>query len=129
MKNRSIIIAIAGIEIAIGLVTISGLSASAIFSFSTKSPVVFSYVIGSAAISAFLGMGLLSFKDIFRKLLIFFSGYVILIKIMVFLGILEFAGELVTVIASPAKNAISILYHAAVILILHSSAAKALFKR
>jgi len=129
MKNRSIITAIASIEILIGLVTISGLSASAIFSFSKKSPAVFIYVIGSAVISASLGIGLLSFKDMFRKLLIFFSGYVILIKIMVFLGILEFTGELVTVISGPAKNAISIIYHAAVIAILHHSTTKALFKQ
>ncbi len=128
LKNRLIIKFIAFTEIAIGMVTIFSL-ASSFFFFVPKKPVnVFIFVLASALISSTLGLGLLRFNNLFRKLLIFFSGYVILIKILVFMGILHFTGELITAISDPVKNSISIIYHIFVIISLsHGSSKKEFF--
>jgi hypothetical protein len=117
---RSVVIvkAIAWIEISIGIATVLSLAVSALFFHTEKSANVFMFVLASALTSSALGAGLLRRNNLFRKLLIFFSGYVILIKFLVFIGILHFTGELITAISDPVKNSISIIYHIFVIIIL-----------
>ena len=117
------------IEIAIGCCTIVGLAASSLFSLSNKSENVFIFVLLSAIISSSLGLGLYFFHNWARKLLIFFSGWVILTKILVLVGILQFSGELITAVSDPVKNTVSVLYHAAVIATLNSDRVRELFSK
>lgn len=127
MSKKYIVITIGCIEISIGAITMAALVFSSLFFRQPKPPNVFMFVLGSAVVSSFLGFGLLRFSDFFRKLLIFFSGYVILTKIMVYIGILQFTGEIVTLVSDPVKNSISIAYHALVIFTLHHPSFKRLF--
>ena len=122
--HRIIIKAIAYIEMAIGLATLFTLASSYLSFIPKKSPNVFIFVLLSALTSSLLGVGLLRGIDLFRKLLVFFSGYVILIKGLVFVGILNFTSELITVISDPVKNTISIIYHIFVIIVLSHSTIK-----
>lgn len=127
VRIRAAVVFIAFVEMAIGSITIGGLSLAVVFLPSQKPFNVFVFVLGSAITSALLGLGLLTYSNLVRRLLIFFSGYVILTKILVFAGILHFTGELVTFVSSPVKNAVSILYHTFVILTLNSGLVKKLF--
>ena len=107
------------VEIIIGCATISGLIISTLFALSEKPVNVFVFVLISALISSLLGIGLLKRKNLARRLLIFFSGWVVLTKILVFIEILQFQGELITAVSDPVKNTSSIIYHLAVMLLLN----------
>ncbi len=126
-KVRNIINLIAFIEIAIGTATMSGLIASVIFALPKKPANIFMFVFISAVISASLGVGLFFKRNWPRRLLIFFSGWVILTKILVFMGILHFSGELLVVVLNPVKNAFSIIYHATIVFLLNQKAFKDYF--
>lgn len=127
MKPRTIINLIASIEVAIAMATVFGLTYSLLLSRSTKPANVFVFVLASAAISFFLGVSLFFLKNWARQLLVFFSGYVILTKILVFMNILRLEGEMITSISNPAKNTISILYHLFAIIALLRPSVKKLF--
>ncbi|MBL7157531.1 MAG: hypothetical protein ISS92_05175 [Candidatus Omnitrophica bacterium] len=126
-KPITVIYLVAFIEIAIGFCTIGGLALSSIFSLSQKPPNIFMFVFISAVISTSLGIGLLLAKNWARKLLMFFSGWVILTKLLIFMGVLQFSGELLTVVSNPAKNTLSIVYHATLIILLNHQAFKKYF--
>ncbi len=104
------------IELLIGVATILFVTLFSIFSIVEKPLNIFFFVIISAFISTYIGYGILNFKDSTRILLIFFSGYVILLKIMIYLGILHFTGEILTTPPPFIKNLISVLYHIFLIL-------------
>ena len=103
-------------ELSIGIVTILGLTLSSLLHLSTKSPVVFVFVLISAIISASIGMGLLRCLHWARMSLIFFSGYIVLTKLVLFWGLIKLNGEMATLIPTDLKNLISVLYHTFIIL-------------
>ncbi|MBN1354018.1 MAG: hypothetical protein JW994_05070 [Candidatus Omnitrophica bacterium] len=105
-------------EITLGITTILGLGLSFLFAFSGKPVNVVAFVLISAAVSIFLGAGLILTKNWSRKLLLFFSGWVILTKLLIFMDILEFKGALITLMPDYAKNVISVFYHASIIILL-----------
>ncbi len=112
MGNRTIIKIIGITEVLIGL---SSFFAAIIFSFMfiSKRPLnVFFFVIIASVISYSIGLGLLDYKNWARLLLVFFSGYIIVTKILMFLNLLYFKGEIITFIPIELKNTISIIYHA-----------------
>jgi len=119
--------AIAIIEVLIGLVTIIGLVAYAFMSISTKPLNVFVFVLVTAAASFALGLGLLNHQPWARTLLLFFSGYIVLTKVMIAFDLLRFNGEIVTSIPAGVKNAASILYHGFIIWFLSRRPVKRLF--
>lgn len=119
--------AIAAVEVMIGLITIIGLVTYAFMSISTKPMNVFVFVLVTAAISAALGMGLFNYRPWARTLLVFFSGYIVLMKIMIFFGLLRFNGEIVTSIPAGIKNAVSVFYHCFIISFLTRRDVKKLF--
>ena len=125
MKKNIAIKIIAFIEIIIGISTILGL-----LLFISRKPLnVFIFVLISAIISIGIGWGLLTFGNWARILLIFFSGYIILTKILMFMGLLYFNGEIISFISISLKNLISILYHAIVMIILNQKTIKGNFTR
>ena len=123
-KVRNIINLVAFIEVAIGTATMSGLIASVIFALPKKPANIFMFVFISATISVSLGVGLFLKRNWPRRLLIFFSGWVILTKILVFMGILHFSGELLVVVSNSIKNTFSIIYHATIVLLLNQKVFK-----
>jgi hypothetical protein len=103
--------AISCVEMLIGASTVTGLLASAAMAAQKKPANVFLFVLVSAAASFIIGAGLFRRKEWARMPLVFFSGYIILTKMLVFTGLMKFSGEIITFIPADLKNLISILYH------------------
>jgi len=116
MLHTTIVRLIAFIEISIGSVTLFSLMTYSLFSIPKKPLNVFIFVLISSIISCSIGVGLFRHKNWARKTLIFFSGYVIITKILIFSGLLRFTGELITFIPQDIKSSISILYHSLIVL-------------
>ena len=112
------VFAIGFVELVIGAVTFCFVILFDIFSVAEKPAGIFAFVIISAAISAMLGYGILHYKKWARIMLIFFSGYVISLKILLFLGAVQFIGEIIKIPPPYMKDTISLVYHAAVIIFL-----------
>lgn len=104
------------IELIIGLATLLFVVLFDIFSIVDKPFSVFVFVVISAAISASIGFGILNLKNWARKALVYFSGYVIFIKVMLFLGVITFSAGIITVPPTHSRNIISMLYHIALII-------------
>ena len=118
MTTKILIRLYASIEILIGVTTIVASAAFCILASHCKPLNVAVFVYSSAAISTILGIGLLKTKDWARILLIFFSGYILLTKLLIFGGLLVFNGELFKYIPRDHKNMISIIYHTSLIFVL-----------
>lgn len=127
MKNIMLIRIIAFIELLIGLTTLIGLMVYSSLSISQKPFNVLIFVCITSAISIAIGLGLFFHKDLARRILIFFSLYIVLTKIMVFLSLLQFTGEIIAFIPNSIKNAISVLYHSLIIAILNRKEIKEAF--
>ncbi|MBL7068530.1 MAG: hypothetical protein ISS34_01555 [Candidatus Omnitrophica bacterium] len=112
LKIRNACIELAGfIELIIGLSTLLFVTLFNFFSIVEKPLEVLVFVTISAVISASIGYGILNLKNWARVLLIFFSGYVIILKGLLYLGIMEFSGEIITTPPPYIKDLISFLYH------------------
>jgi uncharacterized protein YybS (DUF2232 family) len=128
MKPKQGIFLFGLIEIGIGTITLAAIGRNILTGFLPKPPNVLAFVIISSLISICLGAGILLKWPYARKFLLFFAGWVILSKILIFAGIIVLCCELETSIAPDVKNIISILYHGTVIAYFHSRAIKAEFK-
>lgn len=115
---RALIKTIASIEVFIGFFTLAGMAFYAHFLMLAKPLNVLVFVTLTSTISVLLGMGLFRYKKAAATLLVFFSGCIILTKVMVAAGLLKFSGEIITSVPSDTKNLISIIYHGLIILIL-----------
>ena len=102
---------IAFVELLIGLSTLFGLITYSLLLISKKPLNVFIFVLLSSVISIIIGLGLLNYREWSRIFLVFFSGYVILTKILVLANVLYFKGEIITFFPGDLKNYISIIYH------------------
>ena len=116
MVIKRIIRAIAFIELLIGLSTIFSLITFILLSIVIKPFNVYIFVMISSVISTILGIGILKYKEQARILLVFFSGYVILTKILVFSNLLQLCCDIIVFIPSYFKNSTSIIYHTFIIL-------------
>ncbi|UCC95232.1 MAG: hypothetical protein JSW40_00365 [Candidatus Omnitrophota bacterium] len=128
MRNKILVKIIAFIELSIGLVTLISLVVYSLLSLSQKPLNVFMFVCISSLISILIGVGLLSGRDLARHSLLFFSSYIILTKILVFANLLQFKGEIITFIPTSIKNALSVGYHALLIVLFSQKRVKAFFK-
>lgn len=115
MTTKHIIRAVAFVELLIGLSTIFSLTTLTLLSISTKPLNVFIFVTISATISAALGIGIFKYKENARSLLVFFSGYVVLTKILIFSNLMHLCCDIVTFVSPDFKNSISIAYHLLII--------------
>lgn len=111
MSTKIAIKIFAFIELLIGLSTFISLIACAALSISKKPLNVFIFVIASATISAILGVGIINYKERARVILVFFSGYIVLTKILVIAGLLQLCCDIITFIPVHLKNGTSIIYH------------------
>ena len=129
MKPKQGIVLFGLIEIGIGTATLALILQSLLTGTLPKPPNVLTFVIISSLISILLGAGLLLKCPYSRKLLIFFAGWVILSKILIFSGIIVLCCDLETTIAPDVKNLISVFYHVLIILYFHSRPVKAELER
>lgn len=121
LKTEILIKAIGYIEVAIGICSFLGVMTvqfTSLYGFSQKPTNVFVFVVLSAGVSLLLGVGTLLRNKKACNLLIFFSGYVILTKLLKYAGLLKFNGDLITIFPSWAKDTMSFLYHIFVISVL-----------
>ena len=119
---KKIIFSIVGaIEVVIGLITLLScfvVQTWNIFGYAPKPFSVYVFVVVSAVISFVLGVGMLSYRDWARKLLIFFSGYIVLTKVMIYTKLLTFSGDILTIIPVWSKDMVSVFYHVGLIIVL-----------
>jgi len=95
----------------IGVLTVTGLSISVVADTQHKPFNVFVFVLLTAWMSFGIGLGLLFYKEWARLVLVFFSGCIIVLKILIFAGLIRFNGEIMTILPTDVKNLISIAYH------------------
>jgi len=115
MKDKFGIKVFAAAEILIGIVTLVAVAASIIEATSRKPTEVIVFVLISAAISIYLGFGILRHNFVCYYLLLYFTSIIILSKILIFAKIITLSGALETSIPSDLKNLISIFYHGSLI--------------
>lgn len=119
--KKLIYLAIGWIEILIGLITLIGsafVQACVICSLPPKPDNVYMFVVISAAISFILGIGLIFGRNWARFLLIFFSGYIILTKVLIYSGLMAFSGPIVSIVPVWVVDGISSTYHTFIICLL-----------
>ena len=127
MKNNLIVAIIAGVELLIGLMTLTSLVVSFIGDFEQKPLNVFIFVFITSLISIMIGLGLFVYHPIARRVLIYFSIYIVLIKIMIFFHLLEFKGEIITFLPQGIKDTISFMYHGLIIILLNNKSVRKAF--
>ena len=89
---------------------------------------VLMFVLLTAGLSFTIGVGLWRREEWARVLLVFFAGYVVLTKVLIFAGLMHFNGELVTLVSADLKNMISIAYHVFVMVYFERSVVKKEFR-
>ncbi len=129
MNRRLPILFFGLIEISIGTITLSTVLTSVVLNISAKPPAVLVFVLLTASISLLLGVGLLLKNKSCYDLLIFFSYFIVLSKILIFAGIITLNAALETTIPQPLKNLTSIIYHCALIASLRAPAVKKEFAK
>lgn len=129
MKPKNGILLFGLTEIAIGAITLAATLQNLFTGAAVKPLNVDIFVITSCLVSISLGAGVLLRFSYARKFLIFFAGWIILSKILIFAKILILCCSLETVVPSHLKNMTSIIYHALVIFYFHHPTIKAEFKR
>ena len=114
-------------EIVLGGLTFITTFSTALTGLSQKPVNVMLFVLLSSTISFSLGIGLLCRRHYARKFMVFFSGWIIMSKILVFTGIIALNGALVPADSVVLINTISIIYHAAALAFFHHPRIKAVF--
>ncbi len=104
-------------EIAIGLVTLLSIPFFARLGH-IKPPGELFFVLASSLFSFVLGAGILFRFNPARRLLIFFSGWVIVTKVLIYLGVMTLVSEVATTVPIQIKNAVSLFYHVLLLLYL-----------
>jgi len=128
-KDQKLIIALFGYtEIIIGVVTLLSLLVAKVVWGATKPFGISVFVSSTALVSFTLGVGILKYKMLARKLLIFFAGYIILTKIFIFSGLITLSPPFEVFIPSSVKDIISLVYHLLIILFFNSEKVRPIFK-
>ena len=128
MHQKTVIKIIGLAELLIAFIALVSFAVCFLFSTLRKPPNVFAFVVISNAISILLGVGMLCYREWARVALIFFSGYIIITKLLIFSQLLHFSGEILVFMPEELKNVISIVYHSFLILALRNPAVKTYFK-
>jgi hypothetical protein len=128
-KNSKIIIrVVAVIEILIGLsISLSFIIASLI-SPPGRPKTVYGFVVITSLISVIIGVGLFKYKNWGRQFLIFFAGYIIFTKFLLFSNLVEFTGNTIKFMAINLKDVLSFIYHCSILIIFNLKDIKKLLK-
>ena len=120
-KLRFVYLTIGLIEIGIGFTTFIVCSLVQFWGmggFAPKPLNVFFYVVITSLVSTALGLGVLRGREWAIKLLIYFSGYIVLNKLLLYAGLLTFSGQIMTIIPRDIKEIVSFCYHLALVVLL-----------
>jgi hypothetical protein len=128
MIARRTVNIIAVIELLIGLSTISSLMTSYLLDVSKKPLNVFIFVLATSITSACIGVGLFKRHRLAWLLLVFFSGYIVLTKMLLLTGLMIFTGEIIKFIPMDLKNYISIAYHTFIVFYFTRKSVRTQFK-
>lgn len=117
-KNSKIIIrTFAVTEILIGLyISISFITASLI-SPPGRPITIYVLIVLASLISVIIGVGLFRYKNLGRQFLIFFAGYVIFTKFLLFSSLVEFTVNTVNFMSVASKDTVSFIYHCCILII------------
>ncbi|MGE5279749.1 MAG: hypothetical protein ACM3L6_03275 [Deltaproteobacteria bacterium] len=115
-------------EVAIGLITLLSIPFFARLGHAKPEGELY-FVVTSSCVSFFLGAGILFRADAARAWLVYFSGWIILTKMLIFLGVLHITSEIALSISIQLKNIISFFYHGFLILFLRLPLVKKEFAR
>ncbi len=99
------------IEFLIGIITIYACVVALEMNFYAKPLSVTIFVIGSSLASIFLGINLLRLKRFAIKLMVIFSFYILVTKVLIFAGLLVFTGDIQSFMPIATKDTISFIYH------------------
>ncbi|NQU74158.1 MAG: hypothetical protein HQ547_05565 [Candidatus Omnitrophica bacterium] len=127
-KDKKLSIALFGYtEVIIGIATLLSLVAAKIIWGATKPIGVSVFVSSTALVSFTLGVGILKYKMLARKLLIFFAGYIVLTKIFIFSGLVTLSPPFEVLIPSSVKDIISLIYHLLIVFFFNNEKIRRLF--
>lgn len=127
LQKRTAIKTIAYLELIIGSLTLVSLIILSLLSASRKPLNVFIFVFISSTISVIIGLGLFAHRNWARKTLFFFSTYILLTKVLIFLNLLHFEGEIITCLPGSLKDIVSFLYHSWILLFFNRESVKKIF--
>ena len=105
------------VEISIGLVTLLSIPFFARLGHTKPSGELF-FVVTSSLLSFLMGAGILLRLNGARKWLVFFSGWIIISKLLIFLGVLRLVSEVPASLPIQLKNIVSLFYHGLLIVYL-----------
>lgn len=106
------------IECLIGLVTLGTIVLQPVIFSTSKTPAVLAFVGGTALISFAIGLGLLKRNERARAYLVYFSGYILIEKLLIFAGMLTLNGRILETVAGIPAERISFAYHAVIVAVL-----------
>ncbi len=104
------------IECLIGIVTLGTIVVQPFMFDSSKTPAVLVFVGGTALISFAIGLGILRRNERTRAYLVYFSGYILIEKLLIFAGVLTLNGKIVQSVIGIPTDAISFIYHSIIVL-------------
>jgi hypothetical protein len=123
-NSRLVIRAVAIIEILIGLsISLSFIIASLITP-PGRPKTVYGFVVLTSLISVIIGIGLFKYKNWGRQFLIFFAGYVIFTKFLLFSNLVEFTGNTIKAMPVELKDVLSLIYHVVILTVFNLKAIK-----
>ena len=128
-KNSKIIIrVVAVIEILIGLSISLSFIITSLINPPGRPKTVYGFVVITSLISVIIGVGLFKYKNWGRQFLIFFAGYIIFTKFLLFSNLVEFTGNTIKFMAINLKDFLSFVYHCGILIIFNQKDIKKLLK-
>ncbi len=116
------------VECVIGFGTIFAVIYSHLMGASEKSVGVVVFVLMAAVVSSGIGVGLLLFREAARQWTIYFSGYIVLEKLMIFLGMLSLNGKVIPDVLGVPVDWVSLVYHLFLLFFLSRRPVRIFFK-
>ncbi len=103
-------------ELLIGLITLSGHMLYSLTGADFKPVNVLLFIFVTSTLSFFIGVGILRHNKLARIILVFFSGYIVFTKILIFFGLLKFTGDIIIIISPGFKDFASFCYHVFIVI-------------
>jgi hypothetical protein len=119
---------VGGIELLVGMTMIAGLAPILSGTSSPRPFGFYVFIFTTSFVSLAIGVGLIFLKEKARKYLVYFSGYIVIEKIMIFFGVLSLEGEWMTTLFGVSKEVVSFVYHGLALIIFSRHRVRYYFK-
>ena len=114
---RIVIRMVAIIEILIGLYISLSFIVASLINPPGIPKTVYGFVVVTSLISVIIGIGLFKYKNWGRQFLIFFAGYIVFTKFLLFSNLIEFTVNTIKFIPINLKDMLSFIYHCVILAI------------